>query len=406
MGLTCSSPEHDVIARKSIENGSIGFRIPAPQKPLPSRENSSTTEACGNVRELEEQLPTSIYAHGIKALLKSTSLRMAYLDFLKKEYNNSSQSISEMVSRLENGVHDYESLAAALDELTLSYEPQHTHDSADTQVDSASYEFGSPLKTHEVPFSSRDLKVKKLSRRKSLTQRAYKSQGFALVVLSTFTAFATSRTYESWCEREYALKAFCMEASKKPEKPARRAGQLLLGMKDSDAVSVDSIVEAIPSDKLTAYLSTKSWLHALRAVIEDLPICVTLATARKTQPGFPLIMVNRMFEETTGYSRSEIIGQNCKFLQSGGYCEHSQLWRLSEALRNAKPMRVRITNYRKDGSSFKNLLAIKPIFDSEGNYCFVLGVQIDSSDEDLDPLHIKVVDDLLFLLPNTMYISK
>lgn len=64
--------------------------------------------------------------------------------------------------------------------------------------------------------------------------------------------------------------------------------------------------------------------------------------------------------------------QNCRFLQKGrqeGHeAETESIARLTEALREAKPLKVAITNWRKDGTAFRNLLAIKPIMDQNGDY--------------------------------------
>lgn len=68
-----------------------------------------------------------------------------------------------------------------------------------------------------------------------------------------------------------------------------------------------------------------------------------------------------------------IIGKNCRFLQSDK-TESESIKSLSEALKYAKPTRVSITNVRKDGTLFRNLLAIKPVFDENGVYRYVLGI--------------------------------
>jgi PAS domain S-box-containing protein len=92
---------------------------------------------------------------------------------------------------------------------------------------------------------------------------------------------------------------------------------------------------------------------------------VSLSTASKDRPGFPLIYVNTAFEVTTGYLRKDIVGRNCRFLQRGkGEPEAVKL--LADALRDAQPVKVPITNFRRDGTEYSNLLAMKPIFDENG----------------------------------------
>jgi hypothetical protein len=85
------------------------------------------------------------------------------------------------------------------------------------------------------------------------------------------------------------------------------------------------------------------------------------------------------------------VGHNCKFLQSAT-SEDSQIQKMTEALKSAKPVKVALTNTRKDGSQFMNLLAMKPVFDSNGVYSYVIGVQYD----------IRQVSDLLSILPNVL----
>lgn len=121
------------------------------------------------------------------------------------------------------------------------------------------------------------------------------------------------------------------------------------------------------TSELDKVLTSSNWLREMLVAVEHIPICVTVAAASMAMPGFPLLYVNSAFESTTGYTRQEIIGQNCRFLQlgklDGEVSEQDSINRLSYALREAKPVRVAITNYRKDGTSFSNLLAMKPIMD-------------------------------------------
>jgi PAS domain S-box-containing protein len=149
-----------------------------------------------------------------------------------------------------------------------------------------------------------------------------------------------------------------------------------------------------------------TWLSSLIAMVEPLPLCVSIATGAADMPGFPLIYVNSYFERMTGYERSDIIGTNCRFLQQGktesDRSEPESIQRLTEALREGKEVRVSITNFRKDGSPFKNLLAMKPIFDNDGRYAFVLGMQFDIGENEATPSKLQIIDNLFRVLPSTI----
>eukprot|EP00966_Prymnesium_polylepis_P303856 7019730-Prymnesium_polylepis.1 len=85
------------------------------------------------------------------------------------------------------------------------------------------------------------------------------------------------------------------------------------------------------------------------------------------QPGAKLVSVNPAFEELTGYPAEEAVGENCRFLQ-GAETEQDAILQLVEALRAAEPVQLEITNYKRDGSKFTNLLSLQPVHDSRGAY--------------------------------------
>merc|ERR1719379_1655897 len=55
--------------------------------------------------------------------------------------------------------------------------------------------------------------------------------------------------------------------------------------------------------------------NALRRIVAECNFSITIADPR--QPDFPLIAVSDQFEVVTGYSRDEILGKNCRFLNQG-----------------------------------------------------------------------------------------
>ena len=98
--------------------------------------------------------------------------------------------------------------------------------------------------------------------------------------------------------------------------------------------------------------------------------------ANMHEPGAKLISVNEAFETLTGYSASNSIGQNCRFLQGDG-TEPMAVKQLIEGMRAARPVQIEVTNYRSDGAPFRNLISLQPVHDTNGVYRYCIGVLAD-----------------------------
>lgn len=94
------------------------------------------------------------------------------------------------------------------------------------------------------------------------------------------------------------------------------------------------------------------------------------------QADMPLVYVNAAFERITGYTATDVIGRNCRFLQ-GTDIEQPPLDILRTAIRAGDACRVILRNYRKDGTLFWNELQISPVQDSKGQITHFIGVQRD-----------------------------
>jgi len=94
---------------------------------------------------------------------------------------------------------------------------------------------------------------------------------------------------------------------------------------------------------------------------------------------FPIVFANRAFRNLTGYSESEIVGRNCRFLQ-GPDTDQAQVQKIRDALTSEDLVVVELLNYRKDGTPFWNALHIGPIHDAAGNLVYFFGSQWDVSD--------------------------
>lgn len=90
----------------------------------------------------------------------------------------------------------------------------------------------------------------------------------------------------------------------------------------------------------------------------------------------PVVYANKVFEKLTGYSREEIIGRNCRFLQ-GNDKDQEGIKKIHKALQEHNEIEVTLRNYKKNGELFYNHLLIRPLFDDHGNVIYYLGLQYD-----------------------------
>ena len=93
----------------------------------------------------------------------------------------------------------------------------------------------------------------------------------------------------------------------------------------------------------------------------------------------PLIYVNDGFERFSGYSREEVLGRNCRFLQ-GPKTSRASVETMRNAIKAAVPCLVELVNYRRDGKPFINRLSLTPVTDRRGRPVFFIGLQTDVSE--------------------------
>jgi len=87
-----------------------------------------------------------------------------------------------------------------------------------------------------------------------------------------------------------------------------------------------------------------------------------------------ILYVNPAFEEITGYSRTEVIGQNPRILKSGkhGRAFYQEMW---NAITSGRVWKGRITNRRKDGSLYQDAATVCPIRDHKGHITSYVSVR-------------------------------
>lgn len=114
--------------------------------------------------------------------------------------------------------------------------------------------------------------------------------------------------------------------------------------------------------------------HALLESIRLSPIASIVTDPHRIDN--PIIAANPAFAYLTGYGEAELLGCNCRILAGPG-TEPVQSKALGDAIASATPQVVELTNYRKDGSSFRNAVMVAPVLGEDGDVLFFLGTQME-----------------------------
>ncbi|KAI9779597.1 MAG: blue light receptor [Geoglossum umbratile] len=106
-----------------------------------------------------------------------------------------------------------------------------------------------------------------------------------------------------------------------------------------------------------------------------------------TKHDMPILYCSEVFERLTGYTKHEILGRNCRFLQApdgkvqGGvprkYVDDDTVYYLKNKIEAYQEAQTSLINYRKGGQPFMNLLTMIPITWDSDKIKFVVGFQVD-----------------------------
>lgn len=107
-------------------------------------------------------------------------------------------------------------------------------------------------------------------------------------------------------------------------------------------------------------------------LLDDAPFGLTLSGPAYQDN--PIRYANRTFRALTGYSMAELAGENPRLLQ-GPDTESGPVADLHEAIDIWEPVTVELTNYRRDGTTFRNRVSLVPVEGASGSVTNWLGIQ-------------------------------
>lgn len=106
-----------------------------------------------------------------------------------------------------------------------------------------------------------------------------------------------------------------------------------------------------------------------------------------TQHDLPIVYCSDIFERLTGYTKHEILGRNCRFLQAPDgkiqagvkrkYVDDQSVLRIKNMINQRQEAQISLINYRKGGQPFMNLLTMIPITWDSDSFKYFVGFQVD-----------------------------
>jgi serine/threonine protein kinase len=127
--------------------------------------------------------------------------------------------------------------------------------------------------------------------------------------------------------------------------------------------------------------------HILEAlcvsIVHEMSIAVSIGDPG--QDDCPIVAVSRGFYNLTGFSNSECVGRNCRFLNAGRADEMPPLCRegLRQATQEEQTFLGVVPNMKADGTPFNNLVHLAPL--DMGSKTYMIGVQMETQDADPFP---------------------
>ena len=126
---------------------------------------------------------------------------------------------------------------------------------------------------------------------------------------------------------------------------------------------------------------TERRLRVLQSAVEQTDDAVLITTAKLDPPGPEIVYVNEALCRQTGYSAKELLGETPRKLQ-GPDSDREVLDELGRCLERKQHFVGSLTNYRKDGSSFRVELRISPVYDAAKNVTHWISVQHDITERE------------------------
>ena len=134
------------------------------------------------------------------------------------------------------------------------------------------------------------------------------------------------------------------------------------------------------TEDITERIEFENQLRLYEKVVVNARDAILITEAQPLDsPGPRIVYSNPAFTKMTGYKPEEVIGKTPRIL-NGEKTDRAQLDNIRDALKQWKPIRAELTNYRKNGTEFEVDFDIFPIADKTGWFTKWVSIHRDVSE--------------------------
>lgn len=123
-------------------------------------------------------------------------------------------------------------------------------------------------------------------------------------------------------------------------------------------------------------------IDMLNSSCSDTSTNVSFCVTDPSQIDNPIVYASDGFYKLTGYNEHEVLGRNCRFLQ-GPHTNRKEVVKITHALRDEEELTIHLTNYKKDGTPFRNEFYLANLRSPDKSIAYFIGLQsvVDENEE-------------------------
>lgn len=232
----------------------------------------------------------------------------------------------------------------------------------------------------------------------------------AILAMRSFPRFLKSELCKNLIQS--STKNLSVESQKSRKKNIRKSYKNVnTPLLDTGMSIAEKVGAAFTAGVLDPLLISQSWLSPVLLGCDNLPVPLALVELGLDEDmiqinTFSIVYTNAMFETCTGFSRLDMVGTDFRTCGLIGDPEKekpsTEARSLFNAMQKASVAKVTFNCYRKDGSSFQNIICTKPVYDQFKIYRYSLCAMFDADGANSSFSQLQLMDQMIRIFPETI----